>query len=77
MFAADIGALEEAETKAATRAKGAATFRDAKLAKVPETRKAGTELSGLPSARTYFFRYRAFTRAGQKDYSQVVSLLVY
>ena len=43
---------------------------------VPETRKARTELSGLQSACTYSFRYCASTRAGQKDYSQVVSLLV-
>jgi hypothetical protein len=36
VFAADIVALEEAETTAATRAKGAAALRDAKLAKVKD-----------------------------------------
>ena len=36
MFAADIGALEETETNAATRAKGAAAFRDSKLLVVKE-----------------------------------------
>lgn len=157
----DIAALEEAETKAATRAKGAAALRDAMLKKVqddlallrgyvqsvvaanvnpvdaaamiesasmrvrkpttrntppisarntdvsgkvilatkslgpsvvysweysldqatwtsiPGTMRARTELSGLTSASTYSFRFRAFTRAGQQEYSQVVTLLVH
>jgi hypothetical protein len=160
VFAADIEAFEDAETKAASRAKGAASFRDAKKKKVkeglshlrdyvqsvvetnppaaataliesafmtvkkprkrvyaevsaknsdvsgkvmlaakavgpkavyhwehsmdqetwtplPETMLARTEVSGLESAKTYFFRFRAFTRAGWQDYSQVVSLLVH
>ena len=161
VFAEDIVSLEEAETNAATRAKGAAALRDAKLAKVkddlgqyrayvqsvvlssassidaaalvesanmslrrqparntPEisaknadvsgkvvlaakslgpatvysweysldqeswtplavTRKARTELSGLTAASTYYFRFRANTRAGMQDYSQVVSLVVH
>ena len=37
VFAADIEALEDAETKAASRAKGAASFRDAKKKKVKDT----------------------------------------
>ena len=161
VFAADIAALEEAETKAATRVKGAAALRDARLAKVkddlaqyrvyvqsvvlasassidaaalvesanmslrrptirntpeisaknadvsgkvvlaakslgpfvvysweysldqanwtpmPTTRKARTELTGLTMATMYYFRFRADTRAGLQDYSQVVSLLVH
>ena len=161
VLADDIAALEDAETKAATRAKGAAALRDAKLKKVqddltqlrgyvqsvvaanvnpvdaasmiasaamhvrkpmtrntppisaknadisgrvilatkslgpsvvysweysldqakwspiPDTMRARTELSGLASACTYSFRFRALTRAGQQDYSQVVSLLVH
>ncbi len=36
VFAADIAAFEDAETKAATRAKGAASLRDAKKKKVKE-----------------------------------------
>jgi hypothetical protein len=39
--------------------------------------KARTEVSGLTSASTYYFRFRAFTRAGRQDYSQVVSLRVH
>ena len=160
VFAADIAALEETETKAATRAKGSAALRDAKLAKVkedlaqyrlyvqcvaahasqanavaivesasmsvrkpttltvppvsakntgisgkvilaakslgpsvvysweysldqstwtpiPDTMKARTEVSGLTSHSTYYFRYRTFTRAGHQGYSQVVSLFVH
>jgi hypothetical protein len=160
VFAADIEAFEDAETKVATRTKGAASFRDAKKKRVkedlfhirdyvqcvvetscpadataliesafmnvkkprkrvyaevsakngdvsgkvmlaakavapkavyhwehsmdqetwtplPETMLARTEVSGLKSAQTYYFRFRAFTRAGWQDYSQVVSLLVH
>jgi len=44
---------------------------------LPGTMLARTEVSGLESAKTYFFRFRAFTRAGWQDYSQVVSLLVH
>lgn len=160
-FAADIAELEDAETKAATRAKGAASLRDAKRKKVmgdlfqiqayvqgvvdtnttpgaaialvesafmsvrkvtkrstpelsvknadvsgkvtiaakasatpavysfeystdqttwvpiPNVMKSRTEVSGLTSACTYYFRFRTFTRTGQQDYSQVVSLLVH
>ena len=39
--------------------------------------KSRTELSGLTPGSVYSFRFRAFTRAGQQDYSQVVSLLVH
>ena len=160
VFAADIAAFEDAETKAASRAKGAASFRDAKKKKVkeglfhlrdyvqgvvetsnpaaataliesafmsvrktpkrvfpevsakkgdvsgkvmlaakavapkavyhwelstdqetwtrlPETMLTRTEVSGLTLGQTYYFRFRAFTRAGWQDYSQVVSLLVH
>jgi hypothetical protein len=43
---------------------------------LPETMKSRTELSGLTPACTYYFRFRAFTRAGWRDYSHVVSLIV-
>jgi len=160
VLAANIDAFEDAETQAATRAKGAASFRDTKKKRVkedlfhlcdyvqsvvetscpadataliesafmsvrkvptrtypeisakrgdvsgkvilaarsvapkavyrwehsmdqetwtplPETMLTRTEVSGLESAKTYYFRFRAFTRAGWQDYSQVVSLLVH
>jgi hypothetical protein len=162
VFAGDIDAFDEAETKAATRAKGAAALRDAKKQKVkedlfhlrdyvqsvvetipspaaaaaviesafmsvrkvpqrppspelsakntdilgkvmltakpvaraasyyweysldtstwtalPETMQTRIELPGLTSARVYYFRFRALTKAGQRDYSPVVSLYVY
>jgi len=44
---------------------------------VPETMTSKITLTGLTSAQTYYFRFRALTRAGQRDYSQVVSLLVH
>jgi hypothetical protein len=160
VFAANIDAFEDAETQAATRAKGAASFRDTKKKRVKEdlfhlcdyvqsvveasnpadaaaliesafmsvrkspnrtypeisakrgdgsgkvvlaaksvapkavyhwelsldhetwtplveTMLTRAEVSGLTSAQTYYFRFRAFTRAGWQDYSQVVSLLVH
>ena len=161
VFKAHVDAFEDAETKAATRAKGAATFRDAKgktvkgdlshlrdyvqsvvetsttpaaaaaviesafmsVRKVPtrsipevsaknadvsgkvtlaakavapvavysweysldqstwtplpDTMKSRTEVSGLTTARVYYFRFSTFTRAGQGDHSQIVSLLVH
>jgi hypothetical protein len=161
VFAADIDAFDDAETKAASKAKGAAAFRNAKKKKVkehlfhlrdyvqsvaesspnpatataliesafmnvkkastrqtpeisaknadvsgkvllaakavapaatysweysadqatwipvPDTMRARTEVSGLESARVYYFRFRALTRTGLRDYSQVVSLLVH
>jgi hypothetical protein len=43
---------------------------------VPETIKASTAIDGLPWANVSYFRFRALTRAGKGDYSQVVSLLV-
>jgi hypothetical protein len=43
---------------------------------LPEMMRSRTELSGLTPACTYYFRFRALTRAGWQDYSQVVSLLV-
>ena len=42
----------------------------------PETMRATTLIAGLTSARTYYFRFRALTRAGEVGFSQVVSLLV-
>lgn len=42
----------------------------------PETMKASTEITGLPWAKVHYFRFRALTRTGKGDYSQVVSLLV-
>jgi hypothetical protein len=43
---------------------------------VPETIRASTTIDGLPWAKVSYFRFRALTRAGKGDYSQVVSLLV-
>ena len=161
VLAADIAAFEDAETKAASRAKGAASLRDAKKRKVkedlfhlrdyvqsvvetdtspaaasaliesafmsvrkvpkrtfpelsaknadvsgkvrltakavapmavyswehslgqstwtrlPETMRTRMEVADLTSAQVYYFRFRAFTRAGWQDYSPVVSLLVH
>lgn len=44
---------------------------------VPETMQSKTRISGLTPATTYYFRFRALTRKGKGDYSQVVSLLVH
>ena len=43
----------------------------------PETVRARAEIEGLTSATLHYFRFRARTRAGWQDYSQVVSLLVH
>ena len=43
---------------------------------VPETLQARTTIDGLPWAKVAYFRFRALTRTGKGDYSQVVSLLV-
>ncbi len=43
---------------------------------VPETLQATTTITGLPSHQLVYFRFRALTRKGPKDYSQVVSQLV-
>jgi hypothetical protein len=43
---------------------------------IPETLQASTTVDGLPWAQVSYFRFRALTRAGKGDYSQVVSLLV-
>ena len=68
VFAMDIGALEEAETKAATRAKGAAAFRDAKLAKVKDdlARRRGPPFPrrGRPGPSSRAFRRRARIPSG-------------
>jgi len=45
--------------------------------KAPDTLKAKTTISGLTPATTYSFRFRALTRKGPVDYSQVVTLLVH
>lgn len=42
----------------------------------PTTLKASTLIQGLPWAKLHYFRFRALTRAGKSEYSQVVSLLV-
>jgi hypothetical protein len=44
---------------------------------LPETMQTRIELPGLTSARVYYFRYRALTKEGQRDYSPVVSLYVH
>jgi hypothetical protein len=43
----------------------------------PETLQAKQVIAGLTSAKTYYFRFRAFTRTGDLGPSQVVSLLVH
>ncbi len=43
---------------------------------VPETMQASTTIDGLPWAKLSYFRFRALTRTGKGDYSQVVSILV-
>ena len=43
---------------------------------VPERMKASAVISGLIPLQTYYFRFRATTRKGPSDYSQVVSLVV-
>ena len=43
---------------------------------VPETLNARTTVEGLPWAKMSYFRFRALTKAGKGEYSQVVSLLV-
>jgi hypothetical protein len=45
--------------------------------RVPETMQCKVIISGLTPATTYYFRFRALTRKGPRDYSQVVSLLVH
>jgi hypothetical protein len=47
-----------------------------KWTRLPETMTSRTELSGLTPACLYYFRFRALTRAGWRDYSHVVSLVV-
>ena len=44
---------------------------------LPETKKASTTVTGLTPATTYYFRFRALTRKGMLDWSQIVSLLVH
>ena len=44
---------------------------------VPETKKASTTITGLTPATTYYFRFRALTRKGMLDWSQIVSLPVH
>ena len=44
---------------------------------LPETKKASTTVTGLTPATTYYFRFRALTRKGMSDWSQIVSLLVH
>jgi hypothetical protein len=43
---------------------------------VPETMKHVTVISGLTPGQTYYFRFRALTRHGMRDWSQIVSLIV-
>lgn len=42
----------------------------------PETMTAKTTISGLVAGTVYFFRFRALTRSGATEWSQVVSFLV-
>ena len=41
---------------------------------LPETKKASTTVSGLTPATKYYFRFRALTRKGMSDWSQIISL---
>ncbi len=43
---------------------------------VPETMKSKVTISGLTPGQTYYFRFRALTRKGMGDPSQIVSFLV-
>jgi hypothetical protein len=43
---------------------------------VPETMKVKVALSGLTPGQVYYFRFRAHTRKGPVDFSQVVSRMV-
>ena len=43
----------------------------------PTTLKASTTITGLPPATVVLFRYRAVTKAGEGDWSQVLSFLVH
>jgi hypothetical protein len=42
----------------------------------PDTSKAKTILAGLTVGQTYYFRFRARTRTGMTDYSQILSLMI-
>lgn len=44
--------------------------------RVPQTLQARTIISGLPSASTCWFRYRAITKTGETDWSDPRSLVV-
>jgi hypothetical protein len=44
---------------------------------VPETMTAKTLVTGLTPATVYHFRFRAISRKGRRDWSQIVSLLVH
>jgi hypothetical protein len=44
---------------------------------IPETMRANTTVSGLTAGQVYYFRFRAHTRKGVGDYSNVVKLLVH
>lgn len=44
---------------------------------VPQTLKASTKVAGLTPGQVYAFRFRAQTRKGMGDYSQVVTLLAH
>jgi hypothetical protein len=44
---------------------------------LPEIMQHKTTIKGLTAGQTYYFRFRATTRKGRRDYSQVVSLLVH
>jgi hypothetical protein len=43
---------------------------------LPSTLQAKTTVTGLTPATTYQFRYRATTKVGEGDWTQVTSLLV-
>ena len=44
---------------------------------LPDTKQASTTVAGLTPALTYYFRFRALTRKGMTDWSQIIGLLVH
>ena len=42
----------------------------------PSTLQAKTDIAGLTAGTAYFFRFRGVTKAGEGNWSQVVTLLV-
>ncbi len=43
--------------------------------KLPDTLKSTTTVSGLTPGQTYYFRFHTLSRAGESDYSQIISFI--